>query len=258
MTRPTIIAGNWKLNPPRREGERLFREVCDGLSTRQNLPASVRVIIIPPFPFLGAFTSQRELRVELGAQDVATESWGAYTGEVGAPLLKEFGVSYALVGHSERRHIFAETDAQVAAKVSAAAAGGLIPILCVGETEAERDASETFEVVERQLQVGLGALPKGSPVLVAYEPVWAIGTGRSATVAQAAEVHRFIRHRLEALGDTAMSTAVPILYGGSTKPDNATELLADKDIDGLLIGGASLDGGSFLGILDAGLLRAAF
>jgi triosephosphate isomerase len=253
VSRRTIVAGNWKLNPPREDGVRLYQEVCDGLSARPTIPDRVRVVIFPPHPYLGALPHGPDKPLFLGAQDVATESWGAFTGEVGAALLADFGVSYVLVGHSERRHVFGETDRLTGQKVRAAAAAGLVPILCVGETEPERDGGETFEVVERQLLAGLEDLGGSQEFALAYEPVWAIGTGRTATPEMVAEVHRFLRNRLESKLESGKSAEVSILYGGSVKPDNATALLNEPDIDGALVGGASLTAASFLAILDSAL-----
>ena len=259
--RPIIIAGNWKLNPDRQSGVQLFEELCRGLDAR-TLPNALRVLVCPPAPYLGLFSDHARSggSLQLGSQDVAIESWGAYTGALGAELLSDFGVQYTLVGHSERRQHFGESDSETGRKVERAAATGLIPVLCVGETEVERDAEETFEVVERQLRVGLERLPANSEVVVAYEPVWAIGTGRTATPEQAAEVHRFVRMTLRNLGNPwgeERANATAILYGGSVKPDNAAALLADEDIDGALIGGASLKAESFLAILDAGVTQIA-
>ncbi len=252
--RRTIIAGNWKLNPPRGGGVELFRQIEEGLAQR-DIPSSVEVLVCPPAPFLGIFEPRGSLSI--GAQDVAAESWGAFTGALGGELLASFDVRYALVGHSERRQVYGEADSDSCRKVRAAAEAGLIPLLCVGETESERDAEETFEVLERQLRVGLESLGAGASFVIAYEPVWAIGTGRTATPQQAAEAHRFIRHRLQTLRGAVEAENTAILYGGSVKPENAAALLADNDIDGALIGGASLKADSFLAILDAGVAQRA-
>ncbi|MEM7164801.1 MAG: triose-phosphate isomerase [Planctomycetota bacterium] len=260
MTRPTIIAGNWKLNPPRTQGEQLFQEVCAGASARGVSGTSeVRVVVCPPYPYLGLLEAQSEVAhrvVALGGQDLTVNDWGAFTGAVNGALLREFGALYVVVGHSERRQLFGETDASVGEKVAAALRAELTPILCVGETDAERDAGETFEVVARQLYAGLqpsrDVVVQG-PLVIAYEPVWAIGTGRNATPEQAAEVHRFLRNRLAEFAGDNWSQKVPLLYGGSVKPENAAGLLKDPDIDGALIGGASLSAESFLGILDVAL-----
>lgn len=253
MARPTVIAGNWKLNPPREQGEALYRDVVVGISER-SLPANVQVAIFPPAPYLGGWAgSSGDLIV--GAQDVASESWGAFTGALGAELLRGFGVTHVLIGHSERRHHFGDTDATCRAKLEAARAAGLIPVLCVGETEPERDAGETFDIIRRQLDGALEAQSVAEPLVIAYEPVWAIGTGKTATPEMAAEAHRYLRHSLREKWNAEFADATPILYGGSVKPSNAATLLGDADIDGALIGGASLDAESFLSILDAAIPR---
>jgi len=251
VSRPNLIAGNWKLNPRREEGEALFRDVVVGLSER-SLPAAVRVAIFPPAPYLGGWAGSAGDLI-LGAQDVASESWGAFTGAIGADLLAGFGVTHALIGHSERRHHFGDTDGICRAKLEAVRSAGLVPVLCVGETEPERDAGETFDVIRRQIDTGLRSQADDQPLVIAYEPVWAIGTGRTATPEVAAEAHRYLRHSLREKWGAAFADSTPILYGGSVKPGNAVALLADPDIDGALIGGASLDAESFLSILVAAL-----
>ncbi|MCI0650628.1 MAG: triose-phosphate isomerase [Planctomycetes bacterium] len=253
MTRPTIIAGNWKQNPSRGEGESLYRGVCEGLMARA-VPPSLSVILLPPFPFLASLPPHP--RVELGAQDVAVEPWGAYTGEVGAPTLREFGASHALVGHSERRTHLAESDAQIARKAKAALAAGLVPILCIGETEEERKSGVTDEVLDRQVVRVLEELPENGPLVIAYEPVWAIGAGVNATPAMAAAAHAFIRERLATLWSKERAQATPILYGGSVTAENAPELMREPEIGGVLVGGASLRPESFLAIVDAALAAA--
>jgi len=258
--RRTIIAGNWKLNPPRERGARLEEAIERGLAERAAaydgvLPAGVEVWLLPPAPYLGLFAVARSLptpRARFGAQDLSTCEPGAHTGEIGAALLREFGCGLALAGHSERRQ-GGETDLRVAAKAVAAAAAGLIPLLCVGETEAERDAGETIAVVTRQLGAVTARLPEDRPLWLAYEPVWAIGTGKNATPEQAVEVHRALRALLDRAGRDGGST--PILYGGSVKPENAASLLAEDEIDGALVGGASLEAESFLAIVDAAIAR---
>ncbi len=252
MTRPTIIAGNWKQNPSRLEGERLYQEIRAGVAVRQ-LPPHIEVVLFPPFPYLAAF--EADARVRLGAQDLSPEPWGALTGEVGAPLLREFGASHAIVGHSERRTLFGETDDLAARKVAAAAQHGLVPILCIGETKLERDRGETFGVLERQLLSVLAAIGDDAPLVVAYEPVWAIGTGRTATPELAAEAHRRIRAVLAERWPAARSARVPIIYGGSVTPENAAGLFARPEIDGALVGGASRESAALLAIVDAALAR---
>jgi triosephosphate isomerase len=189
--------------------------------------------------------------VGLGAQDLFWENEGAFTGQVSARMLCAVGCRYAIVGHSERRQFFGETDATVNRKTRAALAAGLVPVVCVGESEAEREAGQTFSILDKQLQGGLQGFSANDigPLVVAYEPVWAIGTGKTATSAQAEEAHRFIRSRVEGLFGAAAAAAMRILYGGSVKPDNMAELMAMPDIDGGLVGGASLNPESFAKIV---------
>ncbi|MEC9475690.1 MAG: triose-phosphate isomerase [Planctomycetota bacterium] len=269
MDRPTIIAGNWKHNPDRNLGESLWREVLAGTMAR--IPAAgqnpaVQVVIFPPMPWLGWLDSQDGLRgldreilqsgvFEIGMQQVSDRPAGAFTGEVGAEIGYQFGARWALVGHSERRTLFGETDETVAKRVAAAADHGMRPMLCIGETLEERDEGTTFEVVSRQLKAGLSRLDRHQEFAIAYEPVWAIGTGRTATVEQIEQVHRHLRELLQK-GGGERSAGTPILYGGSVKPDNARDLLGLDVVDGALVGGASLDAASFLEILDAGIATA--
>lgn len=244
--RDRLVAGNWKMHGSLAENERLLAGVKAGLAA----VAGVRCAVCVPYPYL--FQAQAALAgtaIAWGAQNVSQFDKGAYTGEVSASMLRDFGCAFVIVGHSERRALFGEDDATVAAKFSAAQAGGLTPILCVGETLAERDAGRTFAVVERQLEA---VLSRSGPAafrhaVIAYEPVWAIGTGKTATPAQAQEVHAFIRAWLRK-ADPAVAEGVSILYGGSVKATNAAELFAMPDVDGGLIGGASLDAGEFVNI----------
>jgi len=234
MARTRLVAGNWKMHGSRET----IRALLDAIVAGVDAPGA-QCAICPPFPYLAQVAERlRGTAIAWGAQNVAEHAQGAYTGEVSAAMLAEFGCRYVIVGHSERRQLYGETDAQVAAKFAAARKAGLTPILCVGETLAERDAGRTTEVVARQL--GAVAFTAG---VVAYEPVWAIGTGRNATPEQAQEVHAFLRERLPR--DT------PILYGGSVKPQNAAAIFAMPDVDGGLIGGASLVAADFLAILRA-------
>ena len=263
-SRPTIVAGNWKLNPPRMRGLELFDEIVRRVPEPPKSPgrralledrALPDVWILPPAPYLGTFSERaREdavsARVGIGAQDVSTCDFGAHTGELGGALLADFGCRIALAGHSERREA-GETDRQVADKVLAADRAGIVPLLCVGESEAERDSGDTIAVVERQLAAVTAVLPTDRPLWIAYEPVWAIGTGRTATPEQVVDVHRAIRESLVRGGRDGAGT--PILYGGSVKPANAESLLAEEEIDGALVGGASLEADSFLAIIEAGL-----
>ncbi len=234
MARTRLVAGNWKMHGSRESIRALLDAIAAGADA-----AGAQCAVCPPYPYLAQVSERlRGTPIAWGAQNVAEHAQGAYTGEVSAAMLAEFGCRYVIVGHSERRQLYGETDAQVAAKFAAARKAGLTPILCVGETLAERDAGRTTEVVARQL----GAVAFGGGV-VAYEPVWAIGTGRNATPEQAQEVHAFLRERLPR--DTT------ILYGGSMKPQNAAPIFAMPDVDGGLIGGASLVAADFLAILRA-------
>ena len=234
MARTRLVAGNWKMHGSRETIRALLDAIVAGVDA-----AGAQCAICPPFPYLAQVAERlRGTPIAWGAQNVAEHAQGAYTGEVSAAMLAEFGCRYVIVGHSERRQLYGETDAQVAAKFAAACKAGLTPIVCVGETLAERDAGRTTEVVARQL--GAVAFTAG---VVAYEPVWAIGTGRNATPEQAQKVHAFLRERLPR--DT------PILYGGSVKPQNAAAIFAMADVDGGLIGGASLVAADFLAILRA-------
>jgi triosephosphate isomerase (TIM) len=229
--RARLVAGNWKMHGSLTANAALL----DAL-----VASGVECAVCVPFPYLAQAAERlKGTRVALGAQTVSEHASGAYTGEVSAGMLREFGCRYVLVGHSERRHLFGESDAQVAAKFAAARAAGLTPILCVGETLEERDAGRTDAVVARQLDAVLAKGDFGEAVL-AYEPVWAIGTGRTATPQQAQEAHAFLRQRVK--------PQTCILYGGSVKADNAASLLAMPDVDGGLIGGASLVAQDFIAI----------
>lgn len=246
--RQKFVAGNWKMHGNLESNAALLAGVRSGAAG-----LSCRVAVCVPFPYLAqAQASLEGSAVAWGAQTVSEFAQGAYTGEVAGPMLVDFGARYAIVGHSERRAIYGESDAAVAAKFVAAQTAGLVPILCVGETLAEREAGRTEEVVLRQLMVvvdkaGVAAFANA---VVAYEPVWAIGTGKTATSAQAQEVHEAIRARIAA-ADAGIAAGLQILYGGSVKPQNAAELFAQADIDGGLIGGAALVVDDFLAICRA-------
>lgn len=226
----------------------LVKELVAGIGAPDPL---VEVVIAPPFPFLAdAVEHTRGSRIVVAAQNCHEAGQGAFTGEVGVPMLASLGVGACIVGHSERRQYFGERDAAVARKVRALLAGGITPIYCCGELKEEREAGRHFDVVRAQVREALGGLDAAAMArtVVAYEPVWAIGTGLTATDAQAQEMHADIRRTLHALvGDVA--DAVPILYGGSCKPDNAAGLFANPDVNGGLIGGASLDAGQFLALV---------
>jgi len=248
MRRP-IVVGNWKMHGSRVDNARLIEE----LITQYPADPTADCVVCPPLIY--AQEVGRLLRgtpIRLGAQDVCADTQGAFTGEVSAAMLRDVGCEYSIVGHSERRLLYRESDQLVARKFAAAHSKALVPILCVGEQLAEREAGRTAEVVTRQLDVVLelcGAEGLGQGV-VAYEPVWAIGTGRNATPDQAQEVHALIRARIAAQ-DGRIATATRILYGGSVKASNAAELFAMPDVDGGLIGGASLKADEFLAILAA-------
>jgi triosephosphate isomerase len=232
--RARLVAGNWKMHGSRDSIAALLDAIVG---------AGVPCAVCVPFPYLAQAAERlRGTRVALGAQTLSEHPGGAYTGEVSAAMLGEFGCRYVLVGHSERRHLFGESDAQVAAKFAAARGAGITPILCVGETLEEREAGRTQDVVARQLDAVLARGALGDAVL-AYEPVWAIGTGRTATPEQAQEVHAFLRGRVGA--------QTGILYGGSVKADNAAAIFAKPDVDGGLIGGASLVAADFIAICRA-------
>jgi triosephosphate isomerase len=254
--RKPIVAANWKMHKTPSETQdflRSFLPVLGGLDT-------VDVVVAPPFPCLSA-ASERvgKSLVRLAAQNVHPESHGAFTGEVSAIMLRELYVTYVIVGHSERRALFGETDEFINRKVVTALASNLKPILCIGETLAERDAGQIEAVLARQLAGCLKGVKSTSvlEVVVAYEPVWAIGTGRNATPEQAQEAHAFIRRQLADMFDAATSRRVRIQYGGSVKPSNADKLSEQPDVDGFLVGGASLESGSFFEIVRAAAETAA-
>jgi triosephosphate isomerase len=245
--RTPYIAANWKMQKTVAEAAEFVDALLPRIAATQS-----NVVICPPFTALTAVVERRYgTAVKVAAQNMHEEEAGAFTGEVSAPMLAELDVEAVVLGHSERRQYFNETDEALARKVPAALAAGLEPILCVGESEQARDAGETEEVLERQLQADLGGIEAGQieNVVVAYEPIWAIGTGRTATPDQAQEACAFIRDVLRARGGAA--DKVRILYGGSVKPANAAELLSLPDVDGALVGGASLDAADFAAIVDA-------
>jgi len=250
--RKPLVAGNWKMNTDSRSSVELVNDIAAGSS--QTAGKKVHVAVIPPYIYLQSVKKAlRTTSIALGAQDLYYEQKGAFTGEISASMLKDIGCTYVLCGHSERRHIIGETDELINKKVTAAITGGLLPILCVGELIEERKASETKEVVTRQIKKGLAGLSaeKASAVTIAYEPVWAIGTGLTATPQQAQEVQALIRRLLGEMYDSELAEEMRILYGGSAKPDNARELMGQKDVDGLLVGGASLKADDFVAIIQA-------
>lgn len=248
--RKKIVAGNWKMNKTAHEAKALVAEIKAALGGFD----AVECVLCPPFTDLWVAKDGIEgSPIALGAQNVHWEKSGAFTGEISADMLKEKGVTYVILGHSERRQYFGETDETVNRRARAALAAGLKPIVCVGELLAEREAGSTFTVIERQVRAGLNGLTGAdwAKLVIAYEPVWAIGTGKTATSAQAQEVHAFIRKLLRELAGAA-GDGIRIQYGGSMKPDNARELMGQPDIDGGLIGGAALQAASFVAIVKAG------
>jgi triosephosphate isomerase (TIM) len=247
--RTPFIAGNWKMHKTVAEAEAFIAGFLPRVSTAEG----VDVAVCAPFTALGALVdSTRGSRVQIFAQNMHQEPFGAFTGEVSAPMLTELDVHGVVLGHSERREYFGETDRALQLKVPAALDAGLLPILCVGETEEEREKNETQRKLRQQVQEDLAKVPEErlADVVVAYEPIWAIGTGQVATPAQAQEAIAFVR---ALIGDRSREQAdrARILYGGSVKPDNAAELLALPDLDGALVGGASLEPGSLAAIVDA-------
>ncbi len=268
-TRPRIIGGNWKMNTDKAGAGALAKAVCKGLASRPGRgvgsagKAGLRVVLFPPFPYLigvrdviaGESSAAPSLasRITLGAQDAWFEPDGAFTGEVSLAMLKDCGCSYILAGHSERRHVLGEPDALINKKTRAALGAGFSVILCIGEKLDERLAGHTDAVNERQLRAGLDAVTPDqlARVVIAYEPVWAIGTGKTATPADAQDAHAKIRRALAAMYTQPAADAMVIQYGGSMKSSNAAELFAQPDIDGGLIGGASLKADEFLAIVNA-------
>lgn len=247
--RKTVIAGNWKMNNDLKESEKLIVELKNLLN---NEKLNCEVIVCPPFTSLSeASKLVGGSVIKLGAQNMHYEENGAFTGEVSAAMLKAVGCEYVILGHSERRHIFGESDEVINKKIKKALSAGLKPIFCIGELLEERENGTTNDVVKRQVLKGLAGISADDMknIIVAYEPVWAIGTGKTASPAQAQEVHEFIRDLIEIDYSLEVANDLVIQYGGSVKPDNAKELLSQKDIDGALVGGACLKADSFMGII---------
>jgi triosephosphate isomerase len=244
-----VIAGNWKMNLGPGETRAFFARL-----DLVGVPDTRELVVFPPALSLSVAAQcfQRDARIALGVQHIHWEDRGAFTGEISAPMAREAGATFALVGHSERRHLFGETDEQVRLKVAAARRHGLVPVICVGETLAERRAGQAEAVIVRQLEAALPSLDPSERALLAYEPVWAIGTGETATPRDASAAHAALRARLAEAWGEGGALGVAILYGGSVRPDNAAELLAAPGVDGLLVGGASLDPDSFARIASAG------
>ncbi len=247
--RKKVIAGNWKMNNDLSDSISLISGIKNGLSEKgtDNL-----VIIAPPYTSLETVSALiKDTDIKLSAQNMHFEDNGAFTGEISAEMLKSAGCEYVILGHSERRTIFFETDEIINNKLLKAISSGLLPIFCIGETLEERESGRTNSVVENQIKKGLEGISESdfSKIIIAYEPVWAIGTGKTATPDQAQEVHKFIRNLIEKIYSENSAEKCTILYGGSVKPDNSAELLSQNDIDGALVGGACLKTDSFLNII---------
>jgi len=247
--RKPFIAGNWKM----------YKTAAEAVETAKKLTGlvsgviNVDVMIAPPFTALShVYEAIKESSVMLGAQNLFWEKEGAYTGEISPGMIVSSGCRYVIIGHSERRQYFGETDQTVNKKIRSALNNGLIPVICIGETENERDAADTFNILDKQIKMGLeGFSPYDlEQMILAYEPVWAIGTGKTATSDQAQEVHRFLRNLIETLLGKKIAGSTRILYGGSVKPENIGELMSMPDIDGALVGGASLDAEKFASIIN--------
>ncbi|MEO2032720.1 MAG: triose-phosphate isomerase [Planctomycetaceae bacterium] len=246
-----LVAGNWKMNTDQASGSTLATALASAASAKHD---AVDVLVCPPFPYLSAIGSAtRGSRIQLGAQDVYFEASGAFTGEVSVAMLKDVGCSYVIVGHSERRHVMGESDDTINKKVRAGIDGGLQVILCIGELLSERESGQTENVLDRQLAGGLSGISEqeAGDLVIAYEPVWAIGTGVTATTDQAESAHAYIRKWVAERYNSAFADRLRILYGGSVKADNAEKLMQEPNVDGALVGGASLKADSFVPIIDA-------
>ena len=255
--RKPLVLGNWKMNGDVATAEQLLADLLQGEHEPVESLAGVDVGVCPPYPYIGLAAARLVgSRIGWGAQNVAHFGNGAYTGEVSSTMLRDLGCTWVLIGHSERRALFAETNAQLASKVELASKDGLLPVVCVGESRAEREASMTESVLAAQIDALCGALTSTNErFVIAYEPVWAIGTGLTASPEQAQQVHAFIRSRLAA-GKVPGAAGARILYGGSVKPSNAQALFGQPDVDGGLIGGASLVAADFLSICRAAARRS--
>ena len=252
MGRKKFVAGNWKMNMTAASSVELVQALVSGTGGQDK----VDVAVCPPFPYLAAVAAAlKGSRIGLGAQNMYYEAKGAFTGEVSGAMLRDVGCTYVVLGHSERRHILGESDELINRKVHKALSDGLLPIFCVGELLEERKAGKTMDVVSRQVKGGLAGVSKTDvlKVTIAYEPVWAIGTGVVATPAQAQEVHATTRGLLATMFDASVAAQLRIQYGGSVNAANAKELLGQADIDGALVGGASLKAADFLGIIQGGM-----
>ncbi|MDA3918254.1 MAG: triose-phosphate isomerase [Deltaproteobacteria bacterium] len=248
MSRTPLIAGNWKMyktGPEAVETAMELAKLCSDVT-------DVDVMIAPTYLSLPLVsTTLRDSRIKVGSQNLYFENQGAFTGEVSAEMIKAAGAEYVIIGHSERRQYFGETDLSVNKKIRAAMGSGLKPVLCIGETETDRDEEKTFSILDKQVSNGLKGLSfdELGNLVLAYEPVWAIGTGKTASVDQVDEVHQYLRSLLEKLFSNDFSDKTRILYGGSVNPDNVKELMGIKDVDGALVGGASLDADTFINII---------
>ncbi|MBI5556598.1 MAG: triose-phosphate isomerase [Deltaproteobacteria bacterium] len=248
MERRPLLAGNWKMHTTVAEAEELALAIAG-----TPIPADRDVMVAPPFTALAAVRRiVADSAVLLGAQNVCWEEKGAFTGEISPPMLKDLGCTLVIVGHSERRHVFGESDAMINRRATGALRHGLIPVLCIGETLAERESGQTFQVLELQLLGGLRGIPpaEAERMVIAYEPVWAIGTGKTASVDQAQEVHFFVRGLLAEMYEKNIATQIRILYGGSVNPENIDALMSQDDVDGALVGGAALKAESFRRIIN--------
>jgi triosephosphate isomerase len=248
MSRTPVIAGNWKMHGTRSEAVALAGALAKSVGDVTDR----EIVVAPPYTAVEVVASTvKGSPIRVAGQNVHWEGKGAFTGEISAAMLRDAGCTHVIVGHSERRQFFGETNETVNKRLMAAVHAGLVPIVCVGETLAERDADATFEVIERQVESGLAGLRSEqiAGCIIAYEPVWAIGTGRTATPGQAQEVHHAIRRQLVGLASQTTADRVRIVYGGSVKPDNIDSLMAEPDIDGALVGGASLDAAGFTRIV---------
>lgn len=255
--RPFLVAGNWKMNTNRASGEALAADLAAAFAAAED---GVQVLVCPPFPYLTPVAEKISgSGVQLGAQNLYFEAPGAFTGEVSADMLTDVGCSYVLIGHSERRHVLGETDEIINRKVKAALAAGLKAVLCVGELLSEREAGKTESVLDAQMEGGLADISEedAKNVVIAYEPVWAIGTGVTASPEQAESAHEHLRKWVASRYNAAFSDQIQILYGGSVKPDNAETLMGQANVDGALVGGASLKSELFVPIIEAARKLAA-
>lgn len=246
--RKVIIAGNWKMNKTILEAI----ELVNGLKRELSEIENIDIVVIPPYTALSEISDMLSgSNIELGAQDVHWEEKGAFTGEVSPIMLKDLGIKYVIIGHSERRTYFGETNETVNKKVKSSIKGGLSPIMCVGECLEERESGKTFDVIKNHVEGGLKGISKEDilKIVIAYEPVWAIGTGRTATPEQAEETHKYIRELLRRMYDESIAEDLRIQYGGSVRPDNIKDLISQEDIDGALVGGASLEIEQFVPIV---------